>query len=463
MDRIAFIIGETFVFWSPIIIAVSALAAACWFIGLYLGRTGKGIAAFLAVPLAFVTSMFFGRVIHWYCRTDSYASFEAAVTDYTAGDYALLGVFVGCILTAAILRLIQVSKSMPEMLDCMAVAGAVGISVCRLASFFNSSDRGMIMKDMTELPLVYPVTNVVTGEPEYRLATFMLQSLVTGGIFVVLLLFWLGMKKKGRKGDTFLMFSLLYGAAQAVLDSTRYDSLFLRSNGFVSIVQIVGAVSMVLAIVWFSVRMVKAWGWRYWFLAFWLGIGGCLGGAGYMEYYVQRHGDQALFAYTVMTGCLIGTILLGIVLYILAVIGENSKRLAERRKLKKEKKANRKKALQAEPEQDWEEEENTMPVMEISQVTDMTVILGEEPETADPEEIEDSAADERKWARMSEGMEETKVVTIPAAAPALPADAAPMEEEPQDLENAIAPDTALEDMTTDELLAHLKSVLDGDL
>ena len=86
MDRIAYIIGETFIFWSPIIVAISALAAACWFIGLYLGRTGKGIAAFLAVPMAFVSSMFFSRVIHWYCRTDSYASFEAAITDYTTGD-----------------------------------------------------------------------------------------------------------------------------------------------------------------------------------------------------------------------------------------------------------------------------------------------------------------------------------------------------------------------------------------
>ena len=29
-----------------------------------------------------------------------------------------------------------------------------------------------------------------------------------------------------------------------------------------------------------------------------------LGGAGYMEYYVQRHGDKGLFSYTIMTLCL---------------------------------------------------------------------------------------------------------------------------------------------------------------
>lgn len=326
MDRIAFIIGETFIFWSPIILAVAALAAACWFIGLYLGRTGNGIGAFLTVPLAFVLSMVFSRMIHWYCRTDSYASFESAMTNYATGGYALLGVFVGCFAAACLLRLIRVSKNLPEMLDCMVLAGAVGIGVGRLSSLFNSSDRGMNLKDITQLPLAYPVANAVTGEPEYRLATFMLQSMVTLGIFAVLLIFWLCMKRKGKRGDTFLMFCLLYGASQTVFDSTRYDSLYLRSNGFVSMVQIAGAVALAFAVVCFSVRLVKARGWHFWYLLPWLTIAGLLGGAGYMEYHVQRHGDQALFAYTIMSGCLIGVILLGIAIYTLAVLGENRKK-----------------------------------------------------------------------------------------------------------------------------------------
>ena len=400
MDRIAFIIGETFIFWSPIILAVAALAAICWFIGLYLGRTGNAIGAFLTVPVAFVLSMVFSRIIHWYCRTDSYASFDAAISDYATGGYALLGVFVGCFVTACLLRLIQVSKNLPEMLDCMVLAGALGISVGRQASLFNSADRGMSLKEITELPLAYPVTNAVTGAQEYRLATFMLQSLVTAGIFVVLLLFWLLIKRKGKRGDTFLMFALLYGAAQAVFDSTRYDSLYLRSNGFVSLVQIVGAVSLVFAVVCFSVRLVRARGWKYWYLAFWLAIGGLLGGAGYMEYYVQRHGDQALFAYTVMSGCLIGVILLGVVIYILAVTGKNKKK---------------KTAAKAKKPEALEEE------------------LPEEPYEEAP-------------------------AAAPVGIPALELDAA---EDPADApENRIEPDADLENLDTDALLDHRKEVLD---
>lgn len=324
MDRIAFIIGESFIFWSPIILALAALVAACLFIGFYLSRSCNGIGTFMAVPLAFVFSMVISRFIHWYCRTDSYPSLEAAMTDYTTGGYALLGVVIGCILAACVLRLIQVVKNLPEMLDCMALAGAAGICIGRCNSFFNSADRGDILEGITTLPMVYPVTNSVTGAVEYRFATFVLQSAVAGGIFVVLLLFWLLMKKKGKSGDTGLMFALMYGASQAMFDSTRYDSLYLRSNGFVSLVQIAGAVALAFAVVMFSIRMCKARRWHWWYLAFWLPVLGLLGGAGYMEYYVQRHGDQAQFAYTVMSGCLIGVILLGIVIYVLAATGEHN-------------------------------------------------------------------------------------------------------------------------------------------
>ena len=48
-----------------------------------------------------------------------------------------------------------------------------------------------------------------------------------------------------------------------------------------------------------------------------------------MEYYVQRHGDEALFAYTVMSICLI------LVLVLLVVIRQLGKRKRRRRGLAK--------------------------------------------------------------------------------------------------------------------------------
>ena len=194
--------------------------------------------------------------------------------------------------------------NLPQMLDCMAVAGCAGIAVGRLACFFNSADRGQIITSTQSLPWVYPVTNAVSGATEYRLATFILQAMAALVLFLILLSFYLP-KKQRKDGDTALIFLLFYGASQIVLDSTRYDKLFFRSNGFVSVVQVLGALGLLLVIVVFSLRMVKARGFRFWNVLVWLGIAACIGGAGFMEYYVQRHGDLAAFSYSIMSACLL--------------------------------------------------------------------------------------------------------------------------------------------------------------
>ena len=322
MERIACISGGTFIYWSSVILTLAVVAAVAIFATLYLYKNGNLLAVAIAVPVAAVISAVLARLIHWYCRADSYPSMQSALADYSWGGYALMGVFAGCILTACLLRLLQISKNLPEMLDCMAVAGGFGIAVGRLASFFNSSDRGLIMPDGIGLPFAYPVTNAVSGVVENRLATFMLQAIVTGTIVLGLLIYMVVCgcrKKKPKDGDIFWMFLAAYGGSQIVFDSTRYDSLFMRSNGFISIVQILGAVALVLAVIVFSVRMVKNGGLRFYHFLLWVGFVGLLGVAGYMEYYVQRHGNQALFAYSVMGSCIAAAVILTLVIRYLAI------------------------------------------------------------------------------------------------------------------------------------------------
>ena len=158
------------------------------------------------------------------------------------------------------------------------------------------------------------MTNAVSGQLEYRLATFVIQAMVAGALFVGLAIFeW---RSRGRKqdGDTCLIFLLFYGASQVVLDSTRYDSLFFRSNGFVSMVQVLAAVAMAFAAVLFSVRLVKRTGLRWWYVLLWLLQAAGVGAAGYMEYYVQRRGNEAVFAYSVMSACLLAVVALALLI-----------------------------------------------------------------------------------------------------------------------------------------------------
>ncbi len=324
MDRIAFIYGETFVYWSSIVLTLAVACAACFFLAFYLKKGGNAAAGALAVPMSMVLGVLIARFMHWYCRADSYESLTAAMTSFTSGGFALMGAFAGCALTAALLRLVRLSRSLPEMLDAMCLGGAAGIAVGRLACFFNAADRGQILEGMTQLPWVYPVINTVSGATEYRLATFVIQAMVTGLIFLGLVVFFLlGKPGKRKDGDLTLIFLLCYGASQVILDSTRYDSLFFRSNGFVSIVQVLGALAIGLSCVLFSIRMVRIRGFTPWFLPIWLLFAALVGGAGYMEYYVQRHGDQAAFAYSIMSACLVGLILTVLTIRLLAVTAEN--------------------------------------------------------------------------------------------------------------------------------------------
>ena len=321
MDKIAFYSGGTAIYWNSVILTLAAATALCFFLAFYLGKSGNGAAGFAAVPVSMVLSLVFARFFHWYCQSDSYQSFSAAMTDYTAGGYALMGVFLGCTAAAALTRIVCLHRNLPEMLDAMSIAGCAGIAVGRLSSLFNASDRGQVLVNFRSLPLAYPVSNAVSGAVEYRLATFALQSMVALALFLGLTVFYCKGQKRGKlkDGDTCLVFLMLYGASQVVLDSTRYDSLFFRSNGFVSVVQVLGALALVLAVILFSRRMVKARGFRAWQILLWLLICIAIAGAGYMEYYVQRRGNEALFAYSVMSACLLFVICLTLFIRRLAV------------------------------------------------------------------------------------------------------------------------------------------------
>lgn len=325
MDKIAFVMGESVIYWNSIVLTLAAATAIFFFLSFYIGKCGNAVAGFAAVPLSIVLSIVLSRLVHWYSRADSYGGFLAAMTDYTSGGYALLGTFAGCLLASAVLRFVCLHRNLPEMLDCMSLAGLAGISVGRLTSFFNSSDRGNVLENMHSLPFAWPVTNTVSGAVEYRLATFVIQAAVALVLFIALTIFFVKGQKKGLKdGDTCLIFLLIYGASQVVLDSTRYDSLFFRSNGFVSIVQVFAALALGFAIVMFSIRMVKARGFKFWQVLLWIVIAGFIGGAGYMEYYVQRRGNEAVFAYSVMSGCLAAVIALTLLVRHLAVAREQA-------------------------------------------------------------------------------------------------------------------------------------------
>lgn len=308
MNQIAFFYGDTLVYWSSIVLALGVLTGLVLFLASWLRRSEPVTGALQACPLAIVLSLVLGRLAHWYFRPDSYESLMAAMATFSGTGYALMGAFVGCLLTAGLLRLLGAVGNLPLLLDCMSIGGCAAIAIGRLSCFFTSEDRGEILTGVTGLPWVYPVINETSGAAEYRFAVFFFQAILAGCILAVLFFLY---RKRHRDGDVTLVFLLLYCASQIVLDSTRYDALRLRSNGFISAVQILCAVTLVLVIGILAFRVNK----RTWQIPIWAITALGLTGAGYMEYYVQRHGDRAGFAYPVMSVCLGAVVLLGLFLW----------------------------------------------------------------------------------------------------------------------------------------------------
>lgn len=315
MESIAFIWGRYMVYWSTAIVTMACGVGILLFLFLYLWDEADTLGGFWAVPLSLALGMTGARLAHWYFRRDAYAGLAEALTDYSVGGFALVGAFAGVLLAALLLAALRKGRHLGAMLDAMSLAGAGAIGLGRLACLTNSADRGCILP--AGAAFGSSVISPSTGSVEYRLNTFALQSIAAGMILAVLLVFFFLRRREyhRRPGDLFLLFGLYYGGTQAVLDSTRTDSLYFLSNGFVSVTQVLGLAAVVAVLVWFTVRYLKTGGWVPGAAALWIVCLLFLGGAGYMEYYVQRHGSQAAFAYPVMGICMGLVLVLGTILW----------------------------------------------------------------------------------------------------------------------------------------------------
>lgn len=305
MDKIAWILGDISIRWSSVVMVMAVLTGILFFLAAAARGNRKVTSAALALPMAILLLLLFGRLLHWFFLPD-------------AGDgYVLMGAFAGCLCTALILKATRLEKNMARLLDVMSIGGCAAIALGRLACFFTADDRGRIINGIQGFPLAWPVINATSGEMEYRLAVFLFQSAAALFILFVLLLVDKKSTRTGvhRDGDLTLLFLLLYTAGQIVLDSMRYDALHLRSNGFIGAVQLVCAVTFCAVIGILLTRLVKRNGFcfHYGFSAFLIAV--CIGIAAYMEYFVQRHGGQAVFGYTVMTAAMMAAAAVGTVLW----------------------------------------------------------------------------------------------------------------------------------------------------
>lgn len=201
----------------------------------------------LGVPLGIVM----GRINYLIFAGSSMNSFGECL-NITNGGFGLYGVIFGVWLAALIVfRYMGCDGSFGELLDCLAVGGALAVTIGRFATCFTSSEVGFVVN--FKLFAVYDAKQDV-----YNLAVYQLDGIYEALVLAVSLWFFVYAEKKfgtdSASGKTALLMIALHGTNQAIMDSMRADPLKLGLNEFIKSSQIIGITSFVVVLVYFMVK-----------------------------------------------------------------------------------------------------------------------------------------------------------------------------------------------------------------
>ena len=312
MNSVALLMGDVTVTWPGAFGAAGVLCAVCLTLGLWLWRDHRAGELGVFFPAAILFGLVLGRIAHWYSHPLMYTGFTGALTNLLQGGFSLWGAAVGVLTAAVLCSAAGAVSDFADLLDAMAPGAALGIAVGRLGSLFDLSDRGKFALENPSLQrLPFSVLTEISGAREWRFATFFVQSIAAAALAVGLGLAYMSVSRRrelpgarDEKGRIAALFAVFYGASQIILDSTRYDADFLRSNGFIHIPQLLSALALAGGMLWLGIRVIRRRGRRWMPWLFWLLTLLCMGGAGYMEYAVQRRSDRFVFCYNVMGACL---------------------------------------------------------------------------------------------------------------------------------------------------------------
>ena len=260
----------------------------------------KLIGLILYLPLFAIWGGAFGRLIHWYSHYETYKGVWNAFRSIT-GSYHEAGMILGFFVAAFFSSMICAKEDRKEFISACATGQMLFLSLVSLVSLFNGADRGKaVITDPAYQGLPVSVqTAVDAAGSEFRTAVFFWKFMVLLLITFISLIFYFTKK-------SVLYTYVCYFSSMALLDSARYDASFLRSNGFVSLMQVVAGIFLIVSMATAVRRSVRKNRFRIWHILSVIFFLSGLGMTIYMEYYVQRHGNLWVFCYLVMAAaCLV--------------------------------------------------------------------------------------------------------------------------------------------------------------
>lgn len=248
------------------------------------------VASFLCSRLLFVLS----NIPYYFVTLDN----PGLMLHFWDGGASMLGAIIGVLLaTLLVEKVFHLTHGL--LMDCVALGAPLAIALERLMEGFFGDGMGIGKTIVT--PFLMPLGSFLDGcHPVF------LYEAVAMLVITVLLL--ISRKKPRPHGDAMLLFLLLYGTVQVVLESLRNDSHMIVIH-FVRISQIGAIVLVVLSMGIFTARAVRGGHARKKaLLPLWLTTIVCIGLGIALEFAVDRLGEP-LLAY-----CLMALVLLVIAL-----------------------------------------------------------------------------------------------------------------------------------------------------
>lgn len=256
-DRVAFTIPgtEIEIYWYAICITAGILLAVV--IASILTKKAKlptdtAIDLCLcAVPLGLICARLYYVAFNW----EYFDSFKAII-DTRNGGLAIPGGILGGILGVFIYSRIK-KKSFFSYADMIVPGLALAQAIGRWGNFFNQEAYGLAVTNPKYLffPFSVKIENCksicdVTIQHGH-LATFFYESMFCLLLFAILLF---AFRRVKHKGDLFLIYSGLYCAERAFIESLRMDALML---GKIRITQLLCIVVVAFVIIFTVVRLIR--------------------------------------------------------------------------------------------------------------------------------------------------------------------------------------------------------------
>lgn len=309
MSESVVLFGKYFtIYWHGLILA---LGVACAFLLTYLfwskTDSGKehGSAPILTIAgIGGVLGIILARAQYCYFNPEIYSDHPEKILELGNGGYGLfmgmVGVFIAAWISSKIFKLPLI-----ELLDVMSPGAALGIFIGRLGSYFSGDDLGVAVH--AEKWHFFPISVYSENSEAYQLCVYPYEAIAALIAFFAAwaMLHSVYIKQSGthRKGDTFIIFLIIYSAFQIVLESLRNDALFLNLLGFVRFTQVACAIILGTISVIGCVRIAKKKGFNPWQILLWVLIAGMFTLAFVMEFTLTS--GTLIKNYSFMSGALV--------------------------------------------------------------------------------------------------------------------------------------------------------------